>query len=253
MQCIKMFTAAWLLTLVAGNVASAEDFIDAEGDVANAAELDRFESFNRAMFSFNDTADAYVLKPVAKAYRFVTPGFVDEGISNFFNNLDDVETFANSLLQGKFHNATVTLNRIIYNTIFGLAGFIDVATSFGLHNDEEDFGQTLAAWGYENSSYLVLPLLGPATIRDAAGMAVDTVFEPLQYIDDVSDEQRRIATVVKLIDKRADLLSAENLLLGDDRYAFMRNAFLQNREFLINDGEVEDSFADEDFEDLEGF
>ena len=220
---------------------------------ASISEDDPFEGFNRAMFSFNDTADTYVVKPVAKAYRFVTPGFVDEGVTNFFNNLDDVETFVNSLLQGKFHNATVTLNRIIYNSIFGLAGIIDVATGFGLQNDEEDFGQTLAVWGYEESSYLVLPLLGPSTVRDLSGFAVDSFFEPLQYVDQVTDEQRLLATGLKLVDKRADLLAAENLLVGADRYSFLRNAFLQNREFLIKDGDVEDSFSDDDFEDLDGF
>jgi len=216
-------------------------------------EYDRFESFNRAMFSFNEQADKYILKPVAQGYKFVTPKIVNEGITNIFNNLGDVETFANSLLQAKFHNAVVTLNRIIYNTTFGLGGFFDVATSFGLQNDEEDFGQTLAVWGYETSSYLVIPLLGPSTFRDFGGRVVDSYFDPLRYIDDVDDDAVGVSLVIKVVDKRADLLGAENLLLGTDRYNFVRSAFYQNREFLINDGEVNDPFASEDFEDYEDF
>lgn len=210
-------------------------------------ELDYLEPVNRVVFKFNDKADEYVLKPVAQAYKYVAPGFVNEGITNFFNNISDVKTFANSLLQLKFHNAIVTLNRVIYNTTFGLGGFIDVATYFGLRNNEEDFGQTLGYWGYENSTYIVLPFLGPSTVRDLAGRAVDmTTFDPLEYIDEIHEDTALLSTGVKLIDKRADLLGAEHLLFGSDRYRFMRNAFLQNREYVIKDGEVADPFADED-------
>ncbi len=216
-------------------------------------EQDRFESFNRAMFSFNEQADKYVMKPVAQAYKFVTPKIVNEGITNIFKNLDDVETFANSLLQAKFHNAIVTLNRIIYNTTFGLGGFFDVATAFGLQNDEEDFGQTLAVWGYESSSYLVLPFLGPSTVRDLGGRFVDSYFEPLQYFDEVHRDAIILSQAVKFVDLRADLLGAENLLLGTDRYQFVRSAYYQNREFLIKDGEISDPFANEDFDDFEDF
>lgn len=215
---------------------------------------DPFEPFNRSMYTFNDTADRYVLKPVAKAYRFVTPDFLDEGITNIFDNLGDVDTFINSLFQGKFHNATVTLNRIIYNTVFGLGGFFDVATSFGLVNEEEDFGQTLAVWGYEDSRYLVLPFLGPSTVRDFGGFVVDSVlYDPLDEIGHLEDRERLALMVLKIIDKRADLLAAEHLMVGGDPYVFLRNAYLQNRNFVIKDGEVEDSFADDDFEELDGF
>jgi len=207
---------------------------------------DRIESFNRAMFKFNDQADKYLLKPAAQTYQFVTPDLVDEGITNFFNNLDDIETFINSLFQLKFHNAIVSLNRVIYNTTFGLAGFIDVATVFGLKSEEEDFGQTLGYWGYEESTYLVLPFLGPSTVRDFSGRVVDSFLDPFAYNDEIHRDARLIATGVKIIDLRADLLSVENLQLSQDRYAFFRNAFLQNREYLIKDGDVEDPFADDD-------
>lgn len=207
---------------------------------------DRIESFNRAIFKFNDQADKYLLKPAAKTYQFITPGFVDEGITNFFKNLDDVETFINSLFQLKFHNAIVTLNRIIYNTSFGLAGFFDVATTFGLQNEEEDFGQTLGYWGYAESTYLVLPFLGPSTVRDFSGRVVDSFLDPFAYNDEIHRDARLMAMGVKIIDLRADLLSVEHLQLSQDRYAFFRNAFLQNREFMIKDGEVEDPFANDD-------
>jgi len=232
-----------VFSLFSGTIYATESYED----------LDYFEPINRVVFDFNDQADQYVLKPVAEAYKYVAPSFVNKGITNFFNNLGDVETFANSLLQAKFHNAIVSLNRVIYNTTFGLGGLFDVATSFGLNNNEEDFGQTLGYWGYESSTYLMLPFLGPSTVRDLSGSLVDTAFEPLQYIDDIHTDTRYLATGVKLLDKRADLLGAENLLLGTDRYDFIRSAYYQNRDFLINDGEVDDPFADEDFDDYDDF
>jgi len=216
-------------------------------------ELDSFESFNRVIFKFNDRADQYVVKPVAQAYKFITPSFVNKGVTNFFSNLGDVETFANSLFQGKFHNAMVSLNRVIYNTTFGLAGLFDVATSFGLDNSKEDFGQTLGVWGYESSTYLMIPFIGPSTVRDLSGRIVDTAFQPLQYVDELHTDTVLMSTGLDLLDKRADLLGAENLLFGTDRYDFIRSAYYQNREFLINDGEVDDPFADEEFEDYDDF
>tara|TARA_R110001592_G_scaffold356571_1_gene658755 strand:- start:7569 stop:8339 length:771 start_codon:yes stop_codon:yes gene_type:complete len=230
-----------LLALVSTNsIANEEEFY------SSGHESDRIESVNRLVFKFNDKADEYVLKPVAKVYRYVTPEIVDKGITNIFNNLDDVETFINSIFQLKFHNAIVTLNRIIYNTTFGLGGFFDVATSFGLNNDEEDFGQTLGYWGYEESTYLVLPFLGPSTLRDFSGRLVDAVFDPLIYNDDIHRDKRLLAKGLKLTDLRSDLLAAENLQLSEDRYAFFRNAYLQNRDYLIKDGVIEDPFANDD-------
>lgn len=254
--CLLFLTFGLSLQVQAENDGDpfADDYADPYQAPQAPAVDDPFESFNRSMYTFNDKADRYVLKPVAEAYRYVTPSFLDEGITNIFDNLDDVETFINSLFQGKFHNATVTLNRIIYNTVFGLGGFFDVATSFGLINEEEDFGQTLAVWGYEDSSYLVLPFLGPSTVRDFGGFVVDSViYDPLDEWDEIEDRERLALMVLKIIDKRADLLAAEHLMVGQDPYVFLRNAYLQNRNFMIKDGEVEDSFADDEFEQLEGF
>ena len=211
-------------------------------------DSDRIESINRFFFSFNDRADRLFVKPVAKVYSYVTPDFVDRGVTNIFNNLGDVETFVNSIFQLKFHNAMVSLNRVIYNTTFGLAGFFDVATTFGLNNEEEDFGQTLGYWGYEESTYLVLPFLGPSTLRDFSGRLVDSAFDPLIYDEDIHSDALLLAKGLKLVDLRADILAAENLQLSDDRYAFIRNAYLQNREYLIKDGDVEDPFANDDID-----
>ncbi|KZX78832.1 hypothetical protein A3715_01515 [Oleiphilus sp. HI0009] len=215
-------------------------------------EVDPYEGFNRTMFAFNQEIDRYVLKPVAQGYNYVMPKFMNIGITNFFNNLDDVETFANSILQGKLHNAVVSLNRVIWNTTFGLAGFIDVATYFGLQNQEEDFGQTLAFYGYENSSYIVWPFLGPSTFRDTLGRAADTYSDPLYYTDELSSTEKLALTGLKVLDIRADLLKVEHLMAGSDPYVFVRNAYLQNRNYLIRDGVVEDAFANDDL-DLEDF
>jgi len=241
-----------LLFLMAALAQATDDEFDsyeADGDSASAYQaLDRFESFNRAIFSFNDSADQYLVKPVAKAYRWVMPSFLDEGVTNIFKNLDDVETFANSILQAKFHNAIVTLNRIIYNSVFGLGGFFDVATAFGLENTEEDFGQTLGYWGYEDSTYLMLPIFGPSTVRDLGGRLVDSYSDPLKYIDEIHSDARYLSSGVNLLDQRSDLLGAENILFGDDRYSFIRSAYYQNRAYLINDGIIEDSFSDDEFD-----
>jgi phospholipid-binding lipoprotein MlaA len=251
---VKLFTKILSLSKRFSLVVLSLICIYSSASLAESVEdLDYFESVNRSIFVFNDNADQYVLKPAAKAYQFVTPKIVDKGITNFFNNLGDVKTFVNSLLQAKFHNAIVTLNRVIYNTTFGLGGFFDVATSFGLLNNDEDFGQTLGYWGYENSTYLMLPFIGPSTIRDISGRAVDMGLNPLLYVDDISVETRYMAEGLRLLDKRADLLAAENLLFGNDRYSFIRSAYYQNREFLINDGAVDDPFTDDEFDVYDDF
>ena len=244
---IKILTAL-LVTLCLCGVASAND----KARHAPIHEQDPYEGFNRAMFGFNDGLDKFLLKPVAQAYDFVMPSFASKGVAYFFSNLDDVETFANSLLQAKFHNAMVALNRVIWNTTLGLGGLIDVATSFDLVSDEEDFGQTLAVWGYDSSDYLVLPFLGPSTFRDVLGRVGDRYTDPLYYVEELSEEQKLLLQGLKIVDVRASLLSVESLMSGADRYSFVRNAYLQNRDFLIKDGAVEDSFSDGDL-DIEDF
>ncbi|AVO51257.1 VacJ family lipoprotein [Pseudomonas mendocina] len=204
-----------------------------------ASEEDPWESFNRPIFRFNDTLDTYALKPIAQGYQAVTPQFLEDGIHNVFGNIGDVGNLANNVLQGKLHDAGVDTGRLIFNTTFGLLGFFDVAKHMGLQKNDEDFGQTLGVWGVNSGPYLVIPFLGPSTVRDATGRVPDSLLTPYPYIDHVPT--RNVTRGVNVIDTRASLLSAERLISGD-KYIFIRNAYLQSREFKVKDGEVEDDF-----------
>lgn len=206
---------------------------------AQAAEEDPWEGVNRAIFRFNDSLDTYAFKPLAQGYQKVTPQFLEDGVHNIFGNIGDVGNLANNLLQGKLHDAGVDTGRLIFNSTFGLLGFFDVAQEMGLAKNNEDFGQTLGAWGVGSGPYLVLPLLGPSTVRDASAKIPDSYLTPYPHIDHVPT--RNITRGVNVIDTRASLLSAERLVSGD-KYIFIRNAYLQNREFRVKDGEVEDDF-----------
>ncbi|WP_313104903.1 MlaA family lipoprotein [Stutzerimonas nitrititolerans] len=205
----------------------------------HAAEEDPWEGVNRAVFRFNDTVDTYTLKPLAKGYQKVTPDVIETGIGNIFSNLDDVVVLANNLLQGKIRDAGIDTSRILFNTTFGVLGFFDVATRMGLPKNDEDLGQTLGAWGLGNGPYVVLPLLGPSTVRDTGGRVGDSFLRPYRYINDVP--VRNTTFGVDVVDTRASLLSAEKMITGD-KYIFIRNAYLQNREFRTMDGQVEDDF-----------
>jgi len=204
-----------------------------------ATEEDPWESINRPIFRFNDTVDTYALKPIAQGYQAVTPQFLEDGIHNIFLNLGDVTNLANNVLQLKFHNAGVDTARLIVNTTFGIGGFFDVGTRMGLQRNDEDFGQTLGHWGVGSGPYVMLPVLGPSTVRDAIAKYPDTYTEPYRYIDHVPTRNTTLA--VDVVDTRATLLQAEKLIRGD-KYSFIRNAYLQNREFKVKDGEVEDDF-----------
>lgn len=219
--------------------------------VSNASdERDPWEGFNRAIFAFNDAADTYVVRPVAVGYTKVTPGPLRQGVGNVFSNLKEVPNVLNGLLQGKFGEAGKDTGRFLINTTLGVAGIFDVASHMGLsRNDGEDFGQTLATWGVSDGPYLVLPFLGPRTLRDAAGMPVDWVTDPKTYIGHTQTSYE--VKVLELLDTRASLLSLEQNI-GADKYTLYRDIYLQRREYLINDGEVEDSFGEEldDFDDF---
>ena len=207
---------------------------------ANAAtEDDPWEGFNRVVFKFNDTLDTYALKPIAQGYQFITPQFLEDGIHNMYRNVGDVRNLANNVLQVKPHAAGVDTARLLMNTIIGVGGFFDVGTKMGLQRNDEDFGQTLGYWGLSSGPYLVLPLLGPSTVRDALGLYPDSYAEPYRYMHDVS--ARNTVAGMKIIDARANLLSAEKLITGD-KYIFIRNAYLQSREFKVKDGQVVDDF-----------
>lgn len=203
---------------------------------------DPWEGFNRKMFAFNDTVDTYTLKPVAKGYKAITPDPVERGISRMFSNVGEVVNVVNDLLQGKFRQAGNDTGRFVINTTIGLVGFFDVADHFGLpKNDGEDFGQTLGVWGVDSGPYLVLPLFGPSTVRDGPARVVDRFINPINEIDHVPTRNQIYGAEV--ISTRADLLEAEKFVRGE-RYSFIRDAYLQRRQFLLSDGGVEDDFGD---------
>jgi len=199
---------------------------------------DPFESYNRAMFEFNDTVDRNLLKPVAEGYVKVTPGFFRQGVSNFFSNLDDVVVIVNDLLQLKIVQAVSDLSRFVVNSSVGLFGVLDVASPIGLSKHNEDFGQTLGYWGVGSGPYLVLPFFGPSSPRDGLGLYVEaTEFDLVdRHVDDNRD--RNLLQATKIINTRARLLSAGRLLdaAALDPYTFMRDAYQQRRLNLVYDG-----------------
>lgn len=197
---------------------------------------DPLEGVNRAVFAFNDAVDENALQPAARLYRNVTPSGLRDAVRNFFGNLDDLYIGANNLLQGKVEQAMSDLMRIAVNTTLGLFGVIDWASDMGLEKHNEDFGQTLARWGAGNGFYLVLPLLGPSTLRDAAALPVDWEGDPVYRHTPV--DERNALTVTRVIGRRADLLGASRTLeeAALDRYVFLREAFLQQRRSQIHDG-----------------
>ncbi|HBM29873.1 MAG TPA: ABC transporter [Halomonas sp.] len=244
----KLLPLLLLATLSMGGCASTGS--PQEGNASEppmaADPQDPWEGFNRRVFEFNDVLDRYALKPVAQGYNAVTPEPVQTGVGNFFSNLGEIRTALNSLLQGKPANAGLATSRFLINSTVGIGGLLDYATLMEITADKEDFGQTLAVWGWDDSRYLVLPLLGPRTLRDASGLPVDFAAHPITYIDD--HQLRAGLTALDIIHLRADLLDQESLISGD-RYRFVRDAYLQRRQFQVNDGELgDDPFAMDDFD-----
>lgn len=197
---------------------------------------DPFEGFNRGVQAFNDAADEGVFKPVARAYRFVTPKGLREMVRNFFANLEDLAIGANNLLQGKPAEAVSDLMRFGVNTTFGLLGVVDWASEMRLEKHNEDFGQTLAVWGVGNGPYLVLPILGPGTTRDAAALPVDFRLDLVSNHRPISESNA--LWIARVVQRRTDLLDASRTLeeAALDRYVFLREAYLQRRRSLIYDG-----------------
>lgn len=220
---------------------------------ASQANKDPLEGLNRGIYKFNDVADRAVIKPVASAYTKVTPSPIRKGVSNFFSNLGSITTVVNDLLQLKFAHAFTDAGRFVINSTFGLAGFIDVAAMDNIPKHSEDFGQTLGHWGVGNGAYLVLPFLGPSTVRDTTGLVVDTVStDPIKYTHNIGEirlhNQLRAA---QLVNRRSELLNATDLVdeASLDPYAFMRDAYLQNRASAVQDGLVPKEMVKDDFEE----
>lgn len=201
---------------------------------------DPWEGFNRAMYSFNDTLDRALIKPLAEGYNAVVPAPVDKGVTNFFGNLSDVTSAINNLLQFKVGRALSDLGRVAINTTIGIGGLFDVASNMDLPHYGEDFGQTLGSWGVASGPYIVLPVLGPSSGRDTVGVVVDWFTDPLTYVED--DTLRYSLRGLNLVDTRSDLLSASRVVdqAALDPYAFVRDAYLQSRKSEVLDGRVEE-------------
>jgi phospholipid-binding lipoprotein MlaA len=215
---------------------------------ARAAEAvsDPWESLNRKTFAFNEFLDRNFLKPAAKGYQAVTPEPVDTSVTNFFSNLREVPSFVNHLAQARPKDAAADAGRFILNTTVGVLGLFDVASKVGIEQKNADFGLTLGRWGIGAGPYLVLPFLGPSTVRDTAGQTLDVFSYPVVYLEAPAEIPMR---ALEIIDGRADLLETEKLITGD-RYTFLRNLYVQRRQFLLGGKVAEPSFDDE-FDDEE--
>ena len=200
---------------------------------------------NRRFFAFNETLDKYALLPVARGYRFVMPDPAARGVGNFISNIYEFNSIFNSLLQGRPGNAFQSAGRFLVNTTMGLVGFFDVATPMGIEHSPADFGQTLYVWGFEPGPYLMLPVFGPRTLRSSIGYFTDTYTSIPAFA--VDREWTYLFSAVNAIHIRANLIKADDLIFGD-RYIFIRNTYLQRREYFLS-GEIKDSFSEVDDED----
>lgn len=199
---------------------------------------DPLEPMNRAVYQFNDGLDKVLLKPVATVYKSVVPQFVRTGVNNFFGNLYDVLTALNNMLQGKFADALSDTGRVVVNTTIGVAGLIDVGSEIGLEKHKEDFGQTLGRWGLADGPYLQLPVLGPSSLRDGAGVFVDVKLDPVAWIWRDHIPVRNSLWGLFTVNLRANLLDSTKILdeAALDPYEFQRDAYLQRRRNLVYDG-----------------
>ena len=231
MRCLRSSLCVTLLALLALLAGCATVPPNAGQD-----PRDPLESFNRQVFEFNEGLDKVVLKPLAQVYDKVLPVPVQDCLSNGFSNLREPSNALNNLLQGKGAAAASDVCRFAVNTTVGLLGCFDVASNMGLEKHREDFGQTLGVWGVGNGPFLVLPLFGPSTIRDTAGLGVETVLDVNFWLENVS--VRNIIFGVRTVSFRAELLKADDLISGAalDKYTFIRDGYLQRRRNLVYDG-----------------
>ncbi len=238
---VARFRFSWLWLAVLVMVISGCATTDAD-------EADPWEAFNRPMYTFNEKLDEYVARPLARGYQTITPAPVDRGITRFFGNLEDVQIALNNLLQFKFGEALSDVGRFGINTTIGILGFMDVATGMGLEKHEEDFGQTLGKWGFASGPYLVLPVIGPSSARDAVGFAGDWVVNPIYtQIDSATISWSLYG--IRYVDRRADLLKASRVLESAalDPYSFVRDSYMQRRRSLVLDGNLPEAEGEDFF------
>jgi phospholipid-binding lipoprotein MlaA len=206
------------------------------GCAAGPSREDPFEPMNRTLYQVSDAVDTAVVKPVAQAYVDVVPQLIRTGISNVFNNIDDLFSAVNGLLQGKLDKFGDDLGRVVLNTGFGLGGIFDLASMIGIERGNEDFGQTFGVWGFPQGPYLYVPLFGPTTVRDGTGTVVRLAIGPVGYIPNIPVRDSLYG--VGAVDLRAQALETTSVIdtAALDRYLFIRNAYLQRRRYLVYDG-----------------
>ena len=225
-------------------------------------EKDPWEGWNRGTQEFNDDLDKAILKPMAKGYMWITPKFVDDGITNFFSNMNDIGVTINDFMQLKMAQGGMDASRFLINTTAGVAGFVDVAKMIDLPKHNEDFGQTLGFWGVPTGNYLVVPFMGASSPREVVGAVGDALMNPLTYTFAFAGGGAAVSAVnagaktVDVTDTRADLIPTEKIVdeASVDRYSFIKNAYQQRREYLLHDGNVpeEDELQLEDEATTEG-
>ena len=210
---------------------------------------DPFEDLNRDIFVFNEKLDEKILKPTALVYRKVTPQFARTGVTNFFNNLEEIDTTINQVLQGEIKYAFNDAGRFVINTTIGLFGLIDVASKMGLERHQEDFGQTLGVWGISSGPYIMLPFLGPSNPRDLLSRPISSFLSGTFAMED--NDVKFTLVGIDALETRERLLDAETLIIGD-KYMFVKDAYVQSREYEINNGSTEDDVFLEDMDDIFG-
>ena len=210
---------------------------------------DPFEDLNRDIFVFNEKLDEKILKPTALVYRKVTPQFARTGVTNFFNNLEEIDTTINQVLQGEIKYAFNDAGRFVINTTIGLFGLIDVASKMGLERHQEDFGQTLGVWGISSGPYIMLPFLGPSNPRDLLSRPISSFLSGTFAMED--NDVKFTLVGIDALETRERLLDAETLIIGD-KYMFVKDAYVQSREYEINNGSTEDDVFLDDMDDIFG-
>ena len=210
---------------------------------------DPFEDLNREIFVFNEKLDEKILKPTALVYRKVTPQFARTGVTNFFNNLEEIDTTINQVLQGEIKYAFNDAGRFVINTTIGLFGLIDVASKMGLERHQEDFGQTLGVWGISSGPYIMLPFLGPSNPRDLLSRPISSFLSGTFAMED--NDVKFTLVGIDALETRERLLDAETLIIGD-KYMFVKDAYVQSREYEINNGSTEDDVFLDDMDDIFG-
>lgn len=230
-----LLTSVWF-TACSSQSVNVTDNVTDNSSSTTVIKKTALQAFNEDAYAFNKSIDNGVIRPLAKGYKQITPEFLNIGISNVFSNLTDIPNALNALLQLKLKDAASDTGRFVVNSSIGLAGFFDIATKIKLQKHHEDFGQTLAVWGVPAGEYIMLPVLGPSTIRDSAGKIVDIITNPYFFF-----ENSQAYYVLDKIDQRADLLTTESLLkdLSDDDYRSLRDAWLQKRQYFIDDGKLD--------------